>query len=64
MACLIFVFYTGRLAMPLQDMDFKARHVFFLCLNVAGLVLEKVQGKVKSDEIVCWISCLWGHKDR
>ena len=28
--CLMFVFSTGRLAVPTQDMDLQARHVSFL----------------------------------
>ena len=37
MACLLFVFSYGRLAVPRQDIDLKARHVLF---RADGVVLK------------------------
>ena len=37
-ACLLFMFTEGRLAMPLQDMDLQTRH-FFYSLN-EGVPIE------------------------
>ena len=41
----MFVFSTGRLAVPTQDMDLQARHVSF-CAG-RGVAKEKVQRQTK-----------------
>ena len=42
-ACLLVMFFNGRLAMPTTDVKCKARHVFFLRLDVASLCGGKVR---------------------
>ena len=46
-ACLLFVFSTGRLAVPLQDMDFERHATLLFCAksaNVQGNGAEKEIG--------------------